>query len=87
MSWRETLPAVRGRLLFDEPMKTRPKVAPVEGDYEAARIDKDAIFFVVHKKADGTYLGRSALGDVLGPMEKGRLVTMRNWKTMLKVLA
>jgi uncharacterized protein (DUF1697 family) len=73
-------------LLFDAPMKTRPKIAAVEGDYEAARIDDDAIFFVVHKKPDGTYLGRSALGDVLTPMEKGHVVTMRNWNTVLKVL-
>ena len=74
-------------LLFADPMKTRPKVAPVEGDYEAARIDDDAIFFIVYKKLDGTYLGRSALGDVLKPMEKAHLVTMRNWNTMLKLLA
>jgi uncharacterized protein (DUF1697 family) len=73
-------------LLFDEKMKTRPKIAPIEGDYEAARIDDDAIFFVVHKKPDGTYLGRSALGDVLVPTEKAQLVTMRNWNTMLKLL-
>ena len=74
-------------LLFDKPMKKPPKIAPVEGDYEAARIDDDAIFFVVHKKADGTYLGRSALGDALGPMEKDLVATMRNWNTLLKVLS
>jgi uncharacterized protein (DUF1697 family) len=73
-------------LLFDEPMKSRPKIPPLAGDYEAARIDDDAIFFVVHKKADGTYLGRSALGDALASLEKGQLVTMRNWNTMLKLL-
>jgi uncharacterized protein (DUF1697 family) len=74
-------------LLFDEPMKPRPKIAPLEGDYEAARSDDDAIFFIVSKKSDGTYLGRSALSDVLKPMEKGHLVTMRNWNTMLKLLS
>jgi uncharacterized protein (DUF1697 family) len=73
-------------LLFDQPMKTRPEIAPLAGDYEAARIDDDAIFFVVHRKADGTYLGRSALGDPLKALEKGHVVTMRNWNTMLKVL-
>ncbi len=73
-------------LLFAEPMKTRPKVAPVEGDDEAARIDDDAIFFIVYKKPDGTYLGRNALGDGLKPVEKGQVVTMRNWNTMLKLL-
>jgi uncharacterized protein (DUF1697 family) len=74
-------------LLFDQPMTTKPKIAPLAGDYEAARIDDDAIFFVVHKKPDGTYLGRSALGDALKSTEKSQLVTMRNWNTMLKLLA
>jgi uncharacterized protein (DUF1697 family) len=74
-------------LLFDERMKTRPKITPVEGDYEAARIDNEAIFFVVHRKPDGTYLGRSAIGDALKPIEKDLLVTMRTWNTIRKVLA
>jgi uncharacterized protein (DUF1697 family) len=73
-------------LLLDEPLTRKPAIAPVAGDYEAARIDDDAIYFVVHRKPDGTYLGRSALGDALKPMEKGLLVTMRNWNTMLKLL-
>jgi uncharacterized protein (DUF1697 family) len=73
-------------LLFAEPMKTKLKVEPVAGDYEAARIDEDAIYFVVHKKPDGTYLGRSALGDVLKPVEKAHLVTMRNWNTIEKAV-
>jgi uncharacterized protein (DUF1697 family) len=74
-------------LLFAEPMKTKPKIAPVEGDYEAARIDDDAIYFIVHRKPDGTYLGRSSLGEALKPMEKGHLVTMRNWNTIEKAAA
>ena len=74
-------------LLFSEPMKTTVKVAPVAGDYEAARVDADAIYFIAYKKPDGTYLGRSALGDALKPIEKGHLVTMRNWNTIEKAAA
>ncbi len=74
-------------LLFAEPVKTRLKVDPVAGDYEAARVDEDAIYFVVYRKDDGTYLGRSALGDALKPIEKGHLVTMRNWNTIEKAAA
>ena len=73
-------------LLFDAPMQTKPTILPLAGDYEVARMDDDAIFFVLHKKPDGTYLGRSALGDALKPLEKAHLVTMRNWNTMLKLL-
>jgi uncharacterized protein (DUF1697 family) len=73
-------------LLAGEALKPKPKIAPVEGDYEAARIDDDAIFFVVHKKPDGTYLGRSTLGDALKPLEKRHVVTMRNWNTIEKLL-
>jgi len=74
-------------LLFAEPMKIALKIAPVEGDYEAARIDDNAIFFIAYKKPDGTYLGRSKLGDALKPIEKGHLVTMRNWNTIEKAAA
>lgn len=74
-------------LLFAEPMKSKIAIAPVAGDYEAARIDDDAIFFIAYKKPDGTYLGRSALGDALKPIEKGHLVTMRNWNTIEKAAA
>jgi uncharacterized protein (DUF1697 family) len=74
-------------LLFAEPMKTPLKIAPVAGDYEAARIDADAIYFIAYKKPDGTYLGRSKLGDALKPLEKGHLVTMRNWNTIEKAAA
>ena len=74
-------------LLFAEPMKTKLKIAPLAGDYEAARIDDDAIYFIVYKKPDGTYLGRSKLGDAMKPLEKGHLVTMRNWNTIEKAAA
>lgn len=74
-------------LLFAEPMKSKLTIAPVVGDYEAARIDDDAIYVIAYKKPDGTYLGRSKLGDALKPIEKGHLVTMRNWNTIEKAAA
>lgn len=73
-------------LLFAEPTADSLRIEPVAGDYEAARVDKDAIFFVAYKKPDGTYLGRSALGDRLKPIEKAHLTTMRNWNTILKAV-
>ncbi len=74
-------------LLFAEPMTSKPAIAPVKDDYEAARIDDDAIFFIAYKKPDGTYLGRSKLADALKPIEKAHLVTMRNWNTIEKAAA
>ena len=74
-------------LLFAEPMKVQPKITPVEGDYAVARVDDDAIFFIAYKKPDGTYLGRSKLTDALKPIEKGHLVTLRNWNTIEKAAA
>ena len=74
-------------LLFAEPMKPLPKLAGVEGDYEIARLDPNAIYFIVHKKEDGTYLGRSKLGEIDKALPKGALVTMRNWNTIEKAAA
>lgn len=75
-------------LMFAEPMKTPlPNLDRVAGDYEVARLDPTDIFFVVHKKADGTYLGRSALGEIDKLLPKGHLVTMRNWNTIEKAAA
>ena len=71
-------------LMFAEPMGKIPKLEDVAGDYEIARADADAIYFIVHKKPDGTFLGRSALGGPLEGLENGHLVTMRNWNTIQK---
>jgi uncharacterized protein (DUF1697 family) len=71
-------------LMFAEPVAKPIAIEGVPGDYEPARSDDDAIYFVAFKKPDGTYLGRSALGDVLKPIEKAHLVTMRNWNTIEK---
>lgn len=74
-------------LLFAEPMGTKPKLKDVAGDFEIARIDDREIFFIVHKKPDGTFLGRSAIGDVDKELPKAALVTMRNWNTIEKAAA
>jgi uncharacterized protein (DUF1697 family) len=75
-------------LLFVEPMKAPlPKLEGVAGDYDVARLDPTEIFFVVHKKPDGTFLGRSAIGEIDKLLPKGALVTMRNWNTIEKAAA
>ncbi len=71
-------------LMFAQPLKPKPKLADVPGDYEVARIDTRDIYFVVHKKPDGTYLGRSALGEVDKLLAGAGLSTMRNWNTIEK---
>ena len=74
-------------LLIADPLDPRPKLKDVKGDYEVARVDDREIFFIVHKKPDGTFLGRSAIGDIDKDLPKGALVTMRNWNTIEKAAA
>lgn len=71
-------------LLFAEPVARKVTIAPVAGDFDVARVDDDAIYFIAYRKPDGTYLGRSALADALKPTEKAYLTTMRNWNTIEK---
>lgn len=72
-------------LMFAEPAHVT--IEAVAGDYDVARTDRDAIYFIAYRKPDGTYLGRSALGDKLKPIEKAHLVTMRNWNTIEKAVS
>lgn len=74
-------------LLCAEPMGPLSELKGVEGDYDVARVDPREIYFIVHKKPDGTFLGRSAIGDIDKDLPKGALVTMRNWNTILKAAA
>lgn len=74
-------------LLVAEAMSPKPKLTGVVGDYDVARVDEREIYFVVHKKPDGTFLGRSAIGDIDKALPKGALVTMRNWNTIEKAAA
>jgi uncharacterized protein (DUF1697 family) len=74
-------------LLISEPLTPKPTLAGVDGDFEIARIDDREIYFIVHKKPDGTFLGRSSIGDIDKTLPKGALVTMRNWNTIEKAAA
>ena len=74
-------------LLAAEPFDPPPALAGVTGDFDVARITQRELFFVVHKKSDGTFLGRSALSDIDRQLPKGIVVTMRNWNTILKAAA
>ena len=73
-------------LLFAEPMKTKLTVAPVRGRLRRGAHRRPEIFFIAYKKPDGTYLGRSK-SPTRKPIEKGHLVTMRNWNTIEKAAA
>jgi hypothetical protein len=56
------------------------------GDYDVARAEGDAIYYIVYRKDDGTYLGHSQLA-VDKSVPKGVVATMRNWNTILKAIA
>jgi uncharacterized protein (DUF1697 family) len=71
-------------LMLAEPASEKIAIEPVAGDYEAARIDADAIYIIAYRKPDGTYLGRSALADRLKAIEKVHLTTTRNWNTIVR---
>jgi uncharacterized protein (DUF1697 family) len=56
------------------------------GDYDVARAVGGEVFYIVYRKDDGTYLGRSQLA-VDKSVPKGIVATMRNWNTILKAIA
>src|SRR5690606_41627119 len=70
-------------LLLDRNMPTGFRQDSLEGDYDVARAEGDAIHYIVYRKDDGTYLGRSQLA-VDKSVPKGIVATMRNWNTILK---
>jgi len=73
-------------LLVDPALPAGFSFPGLAGDYDVARIAPGEIFFIVHRKPDGTYLGRSQLAvDKVVP--KGAIATMRNWNTILKAVA
>ena len=74
-------------LMLTKPLSPAPRLESIAGDYDVARIDPRDVYFVVHKKPDGTYTGHSALGQVDKLFPKGTLITMRNWNTILKAAA
>ena len=72
--------------LFDLPIPAGLTQESVPGDFDVPRIAEREIFLIVHRKPDGTYLGRSSL-DTEKRLPKGTLVTSRNWNTILKAIA
>lgn len=73
-------------LLFDRELPKATKVHAIEGDYDVSLISAREIFFIVYRKEDGTYLGRSKLA-LDGVIPKNYVGTMRNWNTILKAVA
>jgi uncharacterized protein (DUF1697 family) len=73
-------------LLLDQDLPKGFKQANLAGDYDVARAEGDAIYYIVYRKDDGTYLGHSQLA-VDKSVPKGVVATMRNWNTILKAIA
>ena len=72
-------------VLLDRDLPAGFSLSGLAGDYDVPRAEGNAIHFIVYRKDDGTYLGRSALNvDKSAP--KGVVATMRNWNTILKVI-
>lgn len=72
-------------LLSDKPMKPAPGPDVLPQHIEAARFDERELYLVAHRLPNGRYTeGLEPLGKAL---PKGLVVTMRNWNTMLRVLA
>jgi uncharacterized protein (DUF1697 family) len=73
-------------LLLDQDLPKGYKQAGLPGDYDVARAVGGEIYYIVYRKEDGTYLGRSDLKVGEG-IPKGTVMTMRNWNTILKAIA
>jgi uncharacterized protein (DUF1697 family) len=72
-------------LLLDQDLPKGFKQASLKGDYDVARAEGGEIYYIVYRKDDGTYLGRSQLA-VDKSVPKGVVATMRNWNTILKAI-
>ncbi len=73
-------------MLFDEPLPKGLKLASVKDDYDVCGITEREVFMLFLRKPDGTYVGGSDLAYEK-QLPKGRLLTMRNWNTILKAIA
>lgn len=73
-------------LLLDQDLPSGFKFANLAGDYDVAHVGARELCFIVYRKDDGTYLGRSKL-TVDKSLPKGVVATMRNWNTILKAIA
>lgn len=73
-------------MLFAEPLPDGVGVKGVEGDYAVLPGAARELYLIGYRKPDGTY----AAGGLLlieKQLPKGRLVTTRNWNTILKAIA
>ncbi|MEQ1768495.1 MAG: DUF1697 domain-containing protein [Devosia sp.] len=73
-------------MLFDEVVPAKLKPKGIEGDFDVATVGSHDIYFIFHRKPDGTYLGGSDFA-LEKELPKGTLVTMRNWNTILTAIA
>lgn len=73
-------------MMFAEKLPAGVAVPSVAGDYEVLPPQERDIYLIGYRKPDGTY----AAGGLLlieKQLPKGRLVTTRNWNTILKAIA
>jgi uncharacterized protein (DUF1697 family) len=73
-------------MLFADELPAGFKLAGVAGDYDVTRVEPREVFLIAHRKPDGTY-SAGALLTIEKLLPKGRLVTTRNWNTILKAIA
>jgi uncharacterized protein (DUF1697 family) len=73
-------------MMFAEPLPDGVNVPSLAGDYDVLPVAAREIYLIGYRKPDGTY---SAGGLLLieKQLPKGRLVTTRNWNTILKAIA
>lgn len=72
-------------MLFAEDLPTARVPASIPGDFDVIPGGPRELYLVGHKKPDGTY---AAGGQLLleKRLPKGKLVTTRNWNTILKAV-
>lgn len=72
-------------MMLDQTLDPPPALRSIPGDYEVVRIDARDIYVVAYPKGDRRYgEGLDKLGKQL---DKGLLVTTRNWNTIIKAAA
>lgn len=73
-------------LLLDRDLPDDFTLDDLAGDYALTAIRPQELCFLIYRKDDGTYLGRSKL-VVDKALPRGVVATMRNWNTILKAIA
>lgn len=72
-------------LLFAEELPEGLQLTGVAGDHDVVRITAREVFVVAHRKPNGRY--SEGMEQLDKQLPKGRLVTTRNWNTVLKAAA